>query len=64
MSIFPGLSAISRGIFGTGSGFRVECHAMLFFRGFLLVLAGVSFLQGDWALAYHFMGVGYFTNIS
>ena len=64
MSIFPGLSAIGRGVFGASSGFRVKCRAMLFFWGFLLVLAGVSFLRGDWVLAYHSMGAGYFTNIS
>ena len=64
MSIFPSLSAIGRGIFGTWLWFSREmpCHAV--FLGFLASIGGSFIFAGDWALAYHSMGVGYFTNIS
>ena len=53
--------AVARGVFGAGSGSRVGWRAawggggFLFFGGFLLVLAGLSFRWGDWALGYHFV---------
>ena len=36
----------------------------LFFKGFLLVLAEVSFWWGDWALGYHSMKFRQFLDIS
>ena len=36
----------------------------LFYRGFLLVLAGLSVCRGDWVLGWHSMGLGHFPDIS
>ena len=54
---------------GTGSGLRVAWRTavgvwFLFWGGFLLVLAKFSFWPGHWALGYHSMGFGHFTDIS
>ena len=38
--------------------------SFLFFESFLLVLAGLSFWRGKWALAYHFMEFAQFPDIS
>ena len=64
--------AVARGVFGASSGFRVGWRAVaggvwyLFFEGFLLVLAGLSFWQGGggWARGYHSMGFRHFPDIS
>ena len=38
--------------------------SFLFFGSFLLVLVGLSFWLGDWALGYHSMDFGHFPVIS
>ena len=60
---------MARGIFGTGSSFRMgRCTArgvsFLFFKSFLLVLAELSFWRGGWALGYHSMGFRHFPDVS
>ena len=64
--------AVARGVFGAGCSFRVGWRAaggggvvkFLFFDGFLLVLVGVSFWSGDWALGYHSLDFRHFPDIS
>ena len=53
---------MAHGVFGAGSGFRVGWRAMggggvwfLLFKGFIVVLAKLSFYRGDWGLGYHSM---------
>ena len=62
-------ATIAYGIFEADSSFRVEwCAAgrvsFLFLGNILLVLAGLSFWLGEWALAYHFMEFGQFPDVS
>ena len=61
--------AVARGVFGAGSGFRGGGAqwggaSFLVFGSFLLVLVGLSFWLGDWALGYHSMDFGHFPVIS
>ena len=60
---------MAHGAFGTGSGFRVGWDAaggveFLFFKGFLLVLGGLSGCRGAWLLGWHSVGFGYFPEVS
>ena len=63
---------MARGIFETNSSFCVKWRAargvkFLFFKNFLLVLAGLSFWwggRGGLALGHHSMGFGHFPDIS
>ena len=57
------------GVSRAGCGFRVGWHTaggvwFLFFGGFLLVLAGLAFWLGDWALGCHSMKFRQFPDIS
>ena len=59
--------SMDHGIFGTNSGFggkwcttRKVVLKFLFFMSFLLVLAGLSFWRGDWALGFHSWGLDTF----
>ena len=62
-------AAAARGIFGANSSFRVKYRTggkveFLFFGGFLLVLVGLSFWRAGWALGYHSMEFGQFSDVS
>ena len=53
---------MAHGVFGAGSGVRGGWRAMrgggvwfLHFKGFIVVLAKLSFYRGDWGLGYHSM---------
>ena len=69
LNFVSGFSAMARGIFGSGSSFRVgwctvEGVGVVFSGIFPLVLARVSFWRGCWALGYRSMGFRHFPNIS
>ena len=70
LNFVSGFSAMARGIFGSGSSFRVGWRTVgggvgVVFSGiFPLVLARVSFWRGCWALGYRSMGFRHFPNIS
>ena len=79
LNFVSGFSAMARGIFGTGSSFRVGWRTagggaprggggggvgFVFFGIFPLVLAKVSFWRGCWAVGYRSMGFRHFPNIS
>ena len=64
-----GRATMTYKIFETNSSFQVKERTagevwFRFFKSFLLVLAKLSFSQGDWALSYHSMGFRHFPNIS
>ena len=72
LNFVSGFSAMARGIFGTGSNFRVGWRkagagggvGFVFFGIFTLVLAKVSFWRGCWAVGFRCMGFRHFPNIS
>ena len=69
LNFVSGFSAMARGLFGTGSSFRVGWRAVggvgfVFFGIFPLVLAKVSFWRGCWAVGYRSVGFRHFPNIS
>ena len=71
LNFVSGFSAMARGLFGTGSSFRVGWRTVgggrvgfVFFGIFPLVLAKVSFWRGCWAVGYRSVGFRHFPNIS
>ena len=72
LNFVSGFSAMARGLFGTGSSFRVGWRTVgggggvgfVFFGIFPLVLAKVSFWRGCWAVGHRSVGFRHFPNIS
>ena len=64
LNFVSGFSAMARGLFGTGSSFRVGWRTVGGGGIFPLVLAKVSFWRGCWAVGYRSVGFRHFPNIS
>ena len=69
LNFVSSFSTIAHGIFETNSSFRVKWRTagkvgFLFFKGFPLALAKLSFWWGCWALGYHSMEFRHFRDIS
>ena len=62
------LSSMARGIFGAGSGFRVEWRTagslVSVFQECSASIGRAFIFAGDWALGYRSMGFGHFPDIS